>query len=124
MERARIAQEAGAVIDGILFHQGESNCGDGAWPGKVATLIEDLREDLTLGDVPFLAGELAYTGNCKQHNPLVNQLPDELSNAWVVSASGLAVDPADTQWNLHFDHDAQVEFGKRYAAKMVEALDW
>jgi hypothetical protein len=33
-------------------------------------------------------------------------------------------DPADTQWNLHFSRDSVVEFGKRYAQTMIEALGW
>ena len=124
VRRARMAQEAGGVIEGILFHQGESNSGDPTWPGKVDTLVTDLRADLALGDVPFLAGELLYTGGTAGHNVLVNQLPSVISNAFVISASGLVVDPADTQWNLHFGHDSVVEFGKRYAQTMVAALGW
>ena len=124
LQRAKLAQQAGGVIEGMLFHQGESNCTDGSWPGKVNTFVTDLRNDLGLGNAPFLAGELAYTGGCAGHNPLVNRLPTTVSNAHVVSASGLVVDPADTQWNLHFDHDSQVTFGMRYAQKMIEALHW
>lgn len=124
LQRAKLAQQAGGVIDGILFHQGESNCGDPNWPGKVKTLVKDLRADLKLGDVPFLAGELVYDGACAKHNTLVNQLPSLISNGFVVSAQGLALDPSDTQWRLHFSHDAQVTFGKRFEAKMVEALHW
>jgi hypothetical protein len=37
------------------------------------------------------------------------------------------VDPDDTKakggYNLHFSHDSTVELGKRYAAKMIEALN-
>ncbi|HYQ29856.1 MAG TPA: sialate O-acetylesterase [Polyangiaceae bacterium] len=122
--RAKLAQQAGAVIEGMLFHQGESNCGDAAWPGKVNTLVTDLRKDLNLGNVPFLAGELAPTGACSQHNTQVAKLPSVVSNAFVVSAAGLVLDPADTQYHLHFDHDSQVTFGKRYEAAMVNALHW
>jgi hypothetical protein len=124
LQRAKAAQQAGGVIEGMLFHQGESNNGDSSWPGKVNTLVTDLRNDLKLGNVPFLAGELPYDGGCAGHNTLVNKLPTVVSNAYVVSAQGLALDPADTQWRLHFGHDAQVTFGKRYEAKMVEALHW
>lgn len=122
LERARLAQQAGGVIEGILFHQGESNNGDPSWPGKVNTLITDLRADLAIGDVPFLAGELAYDGGCAGHNRFVNMLPMVVTNAYVVSASGLALDPADTQWRLHFGRDAQITFGQRYAETMIEAL--
>jgi len=124
VQRAKLAQQAGGVIEGMLFHQGESNTGDSTWPGKVNTLVTDLRAELGIGNVPFLAGELAYDGGSATHNTQVNRLPTVVTNAFVVSASGLALDPADTQWHLHFGHDAQVTFGKRYAAKMIEALHW
>jgi hypothetical protein len=124
VQRAKLAQQAGGVIEGILFHQGESNNGDPSWPGKVNTLVTDLRNDLGLGEIPFLAGELAYDGGCAGHNKLVNMLPDVVSNAYVVSADGLMLDPADTQWHLHFGHDSQVTFGMRYAETMTEALHW
>jgi hypothetical protein len=124
INRAKLAQQRGGVIEGILFHQGESNNGDTSWPGKVKTLVTDLRNDLNLGNVPFLAGELLYSGSCAGHNTLINQLPSVMTNCYVVSANGLVVDPADTQWRLHFGHDSQVTFGKRYAEKMIQALGW
>jgi hypothetical protein len=71
-----------------------------------------------------VAAELASTGACARHNPLVNELPALIPNAFVVSASGLALDPVDTTWRLHFDHASQVTLGKRYKAAMVEALGW
>ncbi len=122
IERAKIAQDAGGVIDGILFHQGESNNGQLNWPDLVNTLVEDLKADLDLGDIPFLAGELLYSGSCVGHNKQIAKLPDVVTNAHVISADGLVVDPNDSEWELHFDHDSQVEFGKRYAAKMIEVL--
>jgi hypothetical protein len=124
IQRAKAAQQAGGVIDGLLFHQGESNCGDSSWPGKVATLVKDLRADLGVAKAPFLAGELVPTGNCANHNTLVNMLPSVVENAYVVSASGLVLDPADTEWHLHFDHDSNVELGKRYGKKMLDVLHW
>jgi hypothetical protein len=122
IERAKIAQDAGGVIDGILFHQGESNNGQQTWPDKVNTLVEDIKSDLGLGDIPFLAGELLYSGSCAVHNTQINRLPDVVTNAHVISAEGLVVDESDTEWELHFGHDSQVEFGKRYAATMIEVL--
>ena len=124
VQRARIAQQSGGIIKGIIFHQGESNNGDPSWPNKVKTLVEDLRTDLNLGEVPFIAGELLYSGGCAGHNTLVNQLPSVISNCYVVSANGLVVDPSDTAWKLHFSRDSQVILGKRYAEKMIEALGW
>ncbi|MBN2803086.1 MAG: carbohydrate-binding protein, partial [Deltaproteobacteria bacterium] len=121
VDRAKLAQQAGGVIDGILFHQGESNNTDTDWPGHVSTLIGDLKADLGLQDIPFLAGELLIGGSCEDHNIQVNRLPDFIDNAHIISSTGLLIDPADTL-NVHFGHDAQVEFGKRYAAEMIKDL--
>ncbi len=122
VNRVKNAQQKGGTVEGMLFHQGESNCADSAWPNKVKQLVTDLRTDLNLGNVPFLAGELPYDSACKNHNPLVNQLPGLITNGYVVSAKDLKLDPSDTQWHMHFGHDDTVEFGKRYAAKLAEVL--
>jgi hypothetical protein len=116
LERARLAQQAG-TIKGIIFHQGESDNGDIAWLDKVQELVTDLRRDLGLGEVPFVAGELLYGGCCDAHNPIINMLPSKLSNASVVSAEELlGMDDA------HFDLAGQRELGTRYGNAMLEAL--
>jgi hypothetical protein len=90
MDLASIAQQRG-VIKGIIFHQGESNTGDPAWPSRVNQLVTDIRNDLGIGNVPFIAGELPYPGCCSSHNSLIQQLPSIISNAHVVTAEGLNV---------------------------------
>ena len=120
IERAQLAQRDG-VIRGILFHQGESDNNNEAWPGKVKELVADLRTDLGLGEsVPFVAGELLYGGCCSAHNVLVRSLPSHIPNAHVVSAAGLA--ELNDPWNAHFDLPGQRELGRRYAATLLEAL--
>jgi hypothetical protein len=123
VSRAKKGQEKG-TIEGMLFHQGESDCGNSSWPGKVKQMYADLKSTLGLTqDVPFLAGELPPTSACSNHNPLVNQLPGLMGSfTYVISSQGLALDPADTQYHMHFDHDSQVTFGKRYADTMIKAL--
>jgi hypothetical protein len=119
LARARAALDAGGVIDGILFHQGESNCGQSDWPGKVAVFITDLRTDLGLrDDVPFLAGELLHSGDCARHNPLVHRIPDVLAGAYVVSADGLEMAAGDP-WRVHFSREAEIELGRRFAATIA-----
>lgn len=117
LERARLAQKVG-TIRGIIFHQGESDTGSSQWVTKVKTMVTDLRTDLGISEVPFVAGELLYTGCCgKWHNPLLAQLPAEISNTRFVSASGLnGMDAA------HFDLAGQRELGKRYGQVMIELL--
>lgn len=116
LERARLAQQAG-VIRGILFHQGESDNTSGQWVGKVREMVTDLRTDLALGEAPFLAGELLYTGCCSAHNRLIAQLPSQVTSSYVISACGLGgVDQA------HFDLPGQRELGLRYGQQMLQAL--
>jgi len=116
ISRAEEAQKTG-VIRGILFHQGESNANQSDWVGKVQGLVTDLRTDLALGDVPFLAGELYYDGCCMAHNTLVGQLATSITNAHVISASGL-----NGTDQYHFDLAGQRLLGTRYGEKMREVL--
>lgn len=121
LSRAQAALEAGGVIEGILYHQGESNCGQADWPEKVATFVSDLHDDLGLGvDVPFIAGELLHPGDCARHNPLVHQIAEHLPNAHVVSAEGLDMAEGDP-WRLHFSREAEIELGLRYAEALKKA---
>jgi hypothetical protein len=123
LSRAQAALDAGGVIEGILYHQGESNCGQEDWPQKVANFIQDLRKDLRLSEdsAPMLAGELLYSGDCARHNPLVHRIPEHLANAYVVAADGLEMATGDP-WRLHFSREAEIELGQRYAARMRAAL--
>jgi hypothetical protein len=118
VEVAKLAQKEG-VIKGIIFHQGETNTNNTEWKNKVAEVVRNLKTDLQLGDVPFLAGELlASTGACcASHNVEVNKLPSLIPNAHVISSADLV--GADA---AHFTSASYREFGKRYAKKMIEVL--
>lgn len=117
LDLARKAQQRG-VIKGIIFHQGESNTGDPAWPGRVKQLVTDIRNDLGIGNVPFIAGELPYPACCSSHNRLIAQLPSLITNAHVVSAAGLNIHD-----QYHFDSAGAREMGRRYATKMLQLVD-
>jgi hypothetical protein len=117
VERARLAQDDGGVIEGMIFHQGETDNGQSVWVDKVAEMVEDLRTDLGLGSVPFIAGELLYGGCCQGHNNLVHQLPTKIDNASYVSTEGLVgIDV------FHFDPAGVRTLGARYGEAMAEAL--
>lgn len=120
VEMALIAQKNG-VIKGILLHQGESNTGDALWPSKVKKIYNDLLTDLHLApnSIPLLAGELLNAdqgGKCAGMNAIIATLPQAIPNAHVVLSGGLTGTPD----KLHFTSEAIREFGKRYAAKMLE----
>lgn len=67
VNRVKNAQQKGGKVAGLLFHQGESDCGNAQWPAKVKQLVTDLRTDLSLGEAPFLAGELPHDSACNSH---------------------------------------------------------
>lgn len=116
LDLAKKSQQVG-VIKGIIFHQGETNTNDSKWKYKVLEIVNDLRADLNLADVPFLSGELLYqnlNGCCGSHNSEIAQLSSIITNAHVVSAKGLdGVDVA------HFSAASYREFGRRYANIML-----
>jgi hypothetical protein len=115
VRRCKVAQETG-VIKGILFHQGESNSGEGdAWVTKVVNIIKNLKTDLNLSDsTPFIAGELRYDGCCAGLNTYVNKFPSRITNCKVASASGLQKRETAGD-NYHFSTPSMREFGVRYA---------
>lgn len=121
---AKSAQKDG-VIKGILLHQGESNSGDKQWPAKVKKIYGDLMTDLNLNPekTPLLAGELVHedqNGITASMNTIINQLPETLNNAYVISSSGC---PAKSD-NIHFNAAGYRELGKRYGEKMLTLLDY
>jgi hypothetical protein len=119
VEVAKLAQKDG-VIKGILFHQGETNTNSTTWKYQVQQVVANLKSDLGLDDVPFLAGELLASPGacCSAHNVEVNRLPDVIPNAHVISSSGLQ--GAD---GAHFTSASYRTSGERYADKMLTLID-
>lgn len=121
IEIAKKAQESG-VIKGIIFHQGETDAGDGQWPSKVKRVYDNIIKDLGLGsDIPFLAGEVLRSGSSKGANNNIAKLPQQSKNFYVVSSEGFNQALGDGQ-NVHFTAQEYRDFGKRYAEKMIEVL--
>ena len=121
IEMAKKAQEEG-VIKGIIFHQGETDAGNGQWPSKVKSVYDNIIKDLGLdNDIPFLAGEVLRTGVSKGANNNIAKLPQQSKNFYVVSSEGFNQALGDGQ-NVHFTSQEYRDFGKRYAEKMIEVL--
>ena len=121
IEMAKKAQEDG-VIKGIIFHQGETDAGDGSWPSKVKGVYDNIIKDLGLGsDIPFLAGEVLRSGSSAGANNNIAKLPQQSKNFYVVSSEGFNQALNDNQ-NVHFTSQEYRDFGKRYAEKMIEVL--
>jgi len=125
--RAKIAMKDG-TLKGILWHQGEGDSGKEetakSYGARLSQMIADLRADLGVGEVPFVAGKLGefLSDKTKDGNPsfwpVVNEqiatLPKTVPNTAVVESTGLK-HKGD---GVHFDTPSLREFGKRYAEAM------
>lgn len=121
---ARKAQQNG-VIKGVLIHQGESNTGDPKWAEKVQNVYDHLLGDLQLKpeETPLLAGEVVRAGGkglCLAMNKQIDELPQTIHTAHVVSSEGCTNGPD----NLHFDAAGYRELGSRYGEKMLSLLNY
>ncbi len=116
IRRTKIAMQKG-VLKGIIWHQGEADndsLRSKKYLRELVLLVQRFRKDLSNDQLPFVAGEIGYFNKRHFINPVINQLPRELSHTSVVSAEGL-VDKGD---HLHFDTQSAREMGKRYARAM------
>jgi len=118
--RALEAQKWG-TFKGILWHQGEANKGDlGDYMTRLQQLVLDLRTDLNDPELLFLAGQIGRFGlNVDDFNNLIINISDHITNADWVSSEGLGNITGD---NNHFNRDAAIELGKRYARKVSDKL--
>ncbi len=120
----KLAQKDG-VIKGVLLHQGESNNGDKEWAEKVKRVYDSLLKDLNLtpAQAPLLAGELVPAdqhGACAAMNQMIDDLPQTIPAASVISSTGCACRPD----HLHFTPAGYRELGRRYAEKMLSLLGY
>ena len=120
--QARLAHRT-STIAGVLWHQGESDCADGlreTYALRFEKIMQALRRDLNLYDVPFLLGGLgdflaectldAWVKNYAKLNLELKQVAGRNQRTVFVPADGLA----GKEDKLHFDAKALYEFGLRY----------
>lgn len=120
--QARLAQRT-STIAGVLWHQGEADCAKERYPlyeAKLSKMIQALRRDLDLVDVPFILGALGdYLAespageNLKNYfyvNEALEHYAMNTPMTGFVPANGLKSKPD----MLHFDTASLIEFGLRY----------
>jgi hypothetical protein len=122
IDLAKLAQSDG-VIKGILLHQGETNTGQTQWLSYVKKIYNDMITDLSLNtdSVPLLAGELvsAEDNCCSGMNPIINQLPDSIPSAHIISSAG-----CPSQDKAHFNSEGYRILGRRYALEMLSIMGY
>ena len=120
---ARLAQRSSEIV-GILWHQGEGDIGNKGYltyQARFEVMIQKLREDLNLPDVPVLVGGLgdflqfrtSTETDMMQYlkvNEALKGCAESIKNCGFVSAEGLTSNPD----NLHFNAAALYDFGLRY----------
>ena len=122
IDLVQLAQKDG-IIKGILLHQGETNTGQVQWLSYVKKIYNDMITDLSLNadSVPLLAGELlSAEGNCcATMNPIIDQLPDSIPTAYVISSA-----ECDAQDYAHFSSEGYRKLGRRYAIQMLSLMGY
>ncbi len=130
LRRAKLAQQTTAPVKarirGVIWLQGEANANPEELPqhaGRLRAMIEALRADLALPELPFIActiGEMKdepLLTNLKAMNEIQLALPKSVPHTACVDARDLKTHIGD---QVHFDTAAQNEIGKRFAAKFIE----
>ncbi|MFU8780678.1 MAG: sialate O-acetylesterase [Kiritimatiellia bacterium] len=113
VRRAKQAQETGALA-GILWHQGESdNANPSGYAEKLTQLIADLRADLGIPTLPFVAGEVRQ--QLTAINAEIAKLPQLSLHTAVASSEGLT-----TFDGTHFDNASAKVLGARYAEAILK----
>lgn len=122
IQRARQAQRYGN-IRAIIWHQGSADNSAGLsdnfadYKTKLATMVQNMRSDLGLENVWFIAGELSEREVFDEFNTQVIQTIGSyipLSDYVETDGTTLMSD------NTHFDEASVRLLGERYAAKILE----
>jgi hypothetical protein len=119
LERLKAALSQGGTLKAILWHQGESNSHNPeTYMTQLKQMVSDYRADLGLPELPFFAGQIGqWRSDYDALNAVLLTIPENISHAYIISSAGLV--DIDT---LHFNSQSQRTLGKRYAAKVMNAL--
>lgn len=132
VNQARLANRTSTIV-GVLWHQGESECKYGLcdkYEKKFTKIMNSLRKDLDLHDVPFILGGISdflkinerFPDECIETvNKSLKLIAERNSYTGFASAQGLT-DKGDL---LHFDTKSLEIFGNRYydVFKILEKKD-
>jgi len=130
IKNAKLAQEQGGIIKGIIFHQGESGRGltYTTWHEMLKEIYNDMLNDLGLppDSIPILLGQLWNAGTgpggyLNTNNTLIKAV---IPNAWVISTAGLTEGRTGQGQpdNTHFGAADLEGLGIRYGEKMLELV--
>lgn len=107
-------------LKGVIWHQGESNSSKyNTYMLKITELIEALRKDLNIPNLPFVAGQLSPDKTERNDfNKMILELPNKVKNTGVITT-----EETSTIDKTHFDNASQRLLGKRFAEEMLKLID-
>ena len=128
VRRAKWALAAGpkdkTAIRGAIWLQGEADAREGrieVYSKLLSGMIGDLRSDLDIKDLPFVActiGEMREQAEMQEKmNLILLDLPNQTPNTACVDARDLKSHIGD---QVHFDTTAQEEMGRRFARELIK----
>ena len=125
LHRVKAAMEYG-TLKAVIWHQGESDASKPElYKKQLAKLVANLRPDLNLPDLFFVAGEIAHWNrrelsaeSGKTFNEMIRHIGDFIPHAACVSSEGLS--PLIDENDPHFDTNSQVILGERYAKEILK----
>ncbi len=122
ISEAKFALETSEIC-GILWHQGESDSLNGlheTYYEKLCLIIDSIRKELNLQNVPLIIGELEdylgktafglHSSEFQKINEQLYRFAQEKLNCYYVTAKGLTANPD----GIHLDAVSQRKFGYRY----------
>jgi hypothetical protein len=115
VKRTKMAMKSGN-LKGIVWHQGESDVSKSdAYLELISRLIQSLRTDLGITELPFVAGQLSEDKpERKVFNQMILTLPLKVKGTAVATSEGTI-----TFDKTHFDPKSIRMIGERYAGKMI-----
>ncbi|MFD0960187.1 sialate O-acetylesterase [Paenibacillus chungangensis] len=113
VRRTKEAMKSG-TLKGILWHQGESDVGHAdSYLSDLNAIVVNLRADLDIPDVPFIAGQI-MPGKSDTFNAMLESIGQTIAHAdWVSSCGTASIGDGS-----HFDAASQRLLGRRYAGKL------
>lgn len=132
LRRAKLALQITTPVKGrirrALWLQGEADASPdrrAGYEAKLLKLVDDLRADLALPDLPFIActigemGESATLPDKAALNQLLLSLPKKRAHTACVDARDLKGSIGD---HVHFDTASQTQIGQRYAEQFLQLV--
>jgi hypothetical protein len=124
MKKTAIAKETG-ILQGILWHQGESNAGARSYKNyrqTLETFFTKLRHDLGYPELPIYTGQLASFLS-RRTNPMADAVNNDLQTMTQGFKNFYLIPTADftpLTDSIHFDSKSQRQMGERFAKKVFE----